>query len=133
MIVRKKVEQVIGKGFADHLDTAIFKVGDWQYTRRQMVETLGCANFIAAARLSKVFRKLKIESAAQLNKMDPFSLVRTKGIGQACLFVAMSILDAGGYDVMKWWDYDQKDNVVKFSTFKHHAIRRASKRKQDVA
>jgi hypothetical protein len=131
MITRTKIETVIGKGFADSLDAPIFQVNEWRYTRRQMVELLDCANFIAAARLAKVLKRLKIESAAQLNKMDPYSLARTRGIGNACIFVAMCILDAGGYDVLKWWNY--KDNVVKFQTFKHKAIQRASRRKHEVA
>lgn len=132
MLKREKIEKIIGKGFADSIDAPIFQVHDWRYTRRQMVEVLGCANFIAAARLCKVLKRLKIESAAQLNRLDPYSLARTKGIGASSIFVAMCILDAAGYDVMKWWDYKQ-DNVVKFSTFKHKAMVRASKRKQEIA
>lgn len=131
MLARTKVERVIGKAFADKLDTEVFSVGNWTYTRRQMVEDLGCANFIAAARLQKVLRKLGVRTAVQLYKLDPFSLARSRGIGEASLFVAMCILDADGYNVIKWWEY--KDNVAKFSTFKHHAMLRAAKRKQDVA
>jgi len=61
--------------------------------------------------------------------MDPFSLVRVKGIGQACLFVAMCILDASEYSVEDWWGWKQdKDNVVKFSAFKHKAMQRGARR-----
>lgn len=133
MISRDSVEKVIGKTFADKLDTVVFVLGKEEFTHRQMVEDIGCANFIAAARLSKVLKRLKIETPAQLYKTDPFSLARAKGIGETALFVAMCILDKHRYDVMKWWEYKQEDNVVKFSTFKHHALRRASRRKQDVA
>jgi hypothetical protein len=132
MIVREKVEQVIGKGFADKLDEQIFKVDEsFGYTRREMVENLGCANFIAAARLAKVLRRLAVNSPARLNKLDPFSLARAKGIGESALFVAMCILDASGYDVIKWWGF--KGNQAKFSSFKSHAISHARKRKQEVA
>lgn len=131
MIIRETVEQVVSGSFANKLDQPIFKVGEWQYTRRQMVEVLQCANFIAAARLAKVLKRLGVQSAAQLNKLDPYSLARTKGIGESSIFVAMCILDAGGYDVLKWWAY--KENVVRFATFKHHAINRATKRKHEVA
>lgn len=132
MIAREKIHQVIGKGFADKLDTPVFKVNEnWFCTRREMVEDIGCANFIAAARLAKVLKRLKVNTPNQLSKLDPFSLVRAKGIGEAALFVAMCILDAYDYDVMKWWNY--KDNKVKFSSYKHHAIREARKHKQEVA
>ena len=133
MIARDKVETVIGKGFASKLDTDIFYVTySFKYTRRKMVEELGCANFIAAARLAKVLRRLHVYSAAQLHRTDPFSLARTRGIGESCIFVAMCILDSRGYDVVKWWGW-KDTNDVKFSTYKHNAIRRSNKWKQDVA
>lgn len=125
MIQRDKVETVIGKGFADKLDEEIFKVGEWFYTRREMVEDLGCANFIAAVRLAKVLKRLNIKTAAQLHRIDPLSLARAKGIGETAIFVAMCILDASGYDVLKWWSY--KDNKAKVSS-----ITRAKKRGHTV-
>lgn len=132
MLARETVEKVIGKGFADKLDEQIFAVDyDFGYTRREMVEKLGCANFIAAARLAKVLRRLNINSPAKLNRLDPFSLARARGIGESALFVAMCILDAHGYDVIKWWHF--KGNVAKFSSFKAHAISHARRRKQEVA
>jgi len=132
MIVREKVEKIIGKGFADKLDTEVFLVSEsFSFTRREMVDDLGCANFIAAAKLAKVLRRLQIFNIRQLYNIDPLSLARSKGIGETALFVAMCILDTNDYDVEKWWKY--KDNTVKFSTFKHHAISRSSKRKQEVA
>jgi hypothetical protein len=131
MIVREKVEAVIGKGFADKLDEEVFSVTtNFFYTRREMVEELGCANFIAAVRLQKVLRKLDVRTPAQLFKTDPFSLARARGIGEASLFVAMCILDANKFDVLKWWQWN--GNTAKFSSFKAHAIHRASKRKQEV-
>lgn len=134
MITRTKVETVIGKGFADKLDEPLFSVNQWDYTRREMVEILGCANFTAAGRLAKVLKKLKIDSPAKLFKMDPTSLARTRGVGASSIFVCMCILEAHEYDILKWWGYTEENkNVVKFSTFKHHAMRRAGKRKQDVA
>lgn len=132
MIKREIVEEVIGKTFADKLDQVFFDVSPHlRYSRRTMVTDLNCANFIAAVKLAKVLHRLKIRTVANLYKLDPFSLARTKGIGETTLFVATCILDANGYDVAKWWGWKQ-DNVVKFSTFKHHAVRRATKRKQAV-
>lgn len=131
MLARDKVESIIGKTFADHLDAVILQAGELEYSRREMVETLGCANFIAAARLEKVLRKLKIDTAKDLWNLDPMSLARSRGIGEASLFVAMCILDANDYDVKQWWGWN--DNVVKFSTFKSQAMSRAKKRSQEVA
>jgi hypothetical protein len=132
MIARDKVEQVIGKSFADRLDELVFSSGEMGFSRREMVEELGCANFLAAARLQKVLRRLGVNTPAQLFKTDPFSLARSKGIGEASIFVAMCILDARKYDVLKWWRW-KDTNDVRFGSFKRQALTRASKRKQEVA
>lgn len=132
MLTRDVVETTIGKSFADKLDEIILEVSPkLTYTRRQMVEDLGCANFVAAAKLQKVLRKLGIESAAQLFRTDPFSIVRVKGIGETSMFVAMCILDAAQYNVQEWWGW-KETNDLKFSSFKHNATTRARKSKHEI-
>lgn len=132
MLTRELVETIISKGFADKLDEVILDISPkLTFTRRQMVEDLGCANFVAAAVLQKALRKLDIQTPAQLFKTDPFSLVRVRGVGEATIFVAMCILDAAEYNVAEWWGW-KKTNDVKFSSFKHNATRRASKAKHDI-
>lgn len=132
MIERKAIEKTIGKGFADKLDEVIIDVSqDISFTRREMVEILGCANFLAAYRLQRVLKRLKIFTAAKLFRTDPFSLVRSKGIGEAAIYVAMCILDSKQYNVEEWWGW-KETNALKFSSFKHRAIRKASRNKQEV-
>ena len=127
MLEREKVEKVIGKTFADNLDEEIFKVNiNWFYTKREMVEELGCANFIAAVKLAKVLKRLNVANPQELKKIDPISLARAKGVGPASLFVAMCILEKHNYDAVKWWGYN--GNLNKFNT----AARKARKRKQEV-
>lgn len=131
MMDRDSIEHVLSKGFADKLDETIFSVGNTEYSRRMMVEELGCANFIAAAKLTKVLKRLKIVSVKGIWDVNPVDLARSKGIGEASIFVVMCLLDAHKFDVEKWWGWN--DNVVRFSTFKKNAISRAKKRSQDVA
>lgn len=133
MIKRDTVVKTIGKSFADTLDTVVIDVSqELSFTRREMVDDLQCANFNAAARLSKVLKRLKIFSAAKLYQTDPLSLARTRGIGQASIFVAMCILDTRRYDVAKWWGWNGT-NKVKFSTAsQQRSIRKVSKRKHEV-
>ncbi len=113
MITRTKVETVIGKTFADKLDQPIFSTGNWAITRRTMVERYGCANFIAAARLARQFKRMGITTPRILWRTDPIQLARTKGIGEAAIFVAMSILEANGFDPLKWWTPDTKFGATK--------------------
>jgi hypothetical protein len=131
MISRTKVEKVIGKTYADSLDELVFDTGGLSYTRRELVEQVGCASFSAASRLNKVLTKLHVTTAAKLWQLDPASLARVRGIGSACIFTAMCIIEFEGYDCLDWWKYD-KDTSVKFNTFKHQVMKRANKRKQEV-
>jgi len=125
---RASVEKMIGKTFADSLDEVILTLGDseYTYTRRDFIELLGCANFSAAPRLERALKKLNITSPRLLYKTDPFSLVRLKGVGAATLYIAMCILDEAHYDVEDWWGWNET-NKVKFSAFKHNAIKRGAK------
>jgi hypothetical protein len=127
MITRTKVETAIGKTYADSLDTTVFRVSmKFSYTKRELVDKVGCGNFVAATRLSKILRRLGILSPLKLYQIDPASLARTRGVGQACMFVAMCILESNEYDSMKWW----ARNKVKFNTLKHRSVQH---HKQDVA
>lgn len=132
MLTKETVANTIGKNFADKLDeTILFVSRDISYTRRQMIDDLGCANFQAAYRLQRVLKRLEIYTPAKLFRTDPMSLARAKGIGEAAIFVAMCILDFEKYDVAEWWGWN-KTNTVKFSTLKSKAIKKASKRKHEV-
>ena len=133
MLKRTTIEKTIGKTFADRIDELAINVSaELSFTKREMVETIGCANFMAAARLERILKKLKIYNPKALWEANPIDLLRVKGIGETSMFVAMCILDISGYSVEEWWGWG--GNLVKFSTFKHHAARRASKRgKQEVA
>lgn len=133
MIKHEVIVKTIGKGFAEKLDEVVIDASqDLTFTRRDMVETLGCANFLAAYRLTKILKRLKIFTAGKLFRTDPVSLARSKGIGEASIFVAMCVLDSKGYDVAKWWGW-KGTNTLKFSSFKHKAMRRAAKGgKQEV-
>lgn len=126
MINKTKITTIIGKTFADKLDETVIEVGDISYSRREMVDELGCANFVAAVRLGKVLKRLHIVTPYQLYRLDPASLARTRGIGEASIFVAMCILEAHKYDILKWWGTESS----KFSAVKRTVIRRAQKNKQ---
>ena len=104
--INPAIRKRLSTGFVDRWEQdPVLEIGDVYFTRLEMVETLGCGNFNAATRFTKLLRKLKIFSIAQLNKLDPFSLHNTKGVGDAQLMVAMKLLEYGGYDVDHWWEY----------------------------
>lgn len=96
MISRTKVEKVIGKTYADSLDELIFDIGGIQYTRRELVDEVGCASFGATKRLERVLNRLRVHTPIQLYRLDPSSLARIHGIGSACIFTAMCIIEFEG-------------------------------------
>lgn len=127
MIKREVIHATLGKGFADKMDDMILNVSsELSYSRREMIDFIGNANFSAAARLNKVLKKLKVSTIKDLAKLDPFSMYRMKGIGDTTVYVAMCILDAHKYNVMEWWNW--KDDSQKKA-----AIARAKRHLQEVA
>ena len=131
MIKQTIVNDIIGKTFADKLEEVIFPVSpSFNYTRREMVENIGCANFIAAQNLAKVLKRLGIKSAQELYKIGPHSLLRSKGIGETSLFVAMCILYSEGFSVLKWWGWTKEH--TKFAAYRHQIIKKSRNRKQEI-
>ncbi len=126
MLKRETIDKTIGKEFADKLDESLVTFFCTEISKRIMVEDMGCANFQAAVRLGKALKKLDINTPAQLHKTSPFDLARLRTVGEATMYVAMCILDSHDYDVEKWWGW-KDTNDLKFSSFKHSAMRRAKK------
>ena len=62
-----------------------------ELTLRKLIE-MKCPSFIAARRLEKNLKKLRIKTIAELFKLDPYSLFNTRGIGVSQVFVAECLL-----------------------------------------
>jgi hypothetical protein len=92
------------KAFVDHLEReCVLQLGKhYKFSRALMIEKLKCGNFIAAKRLTKALKKLRIRSPHELYALDPDSLWRMKGVGITQVFVAMCVLEAFDFDVSKW-------------------------------
>ncbi len=131
MLKRETIDKTIGKGFADKLDESLVTFFGTEISKRILVEEIGCANFQAAVRLGKALKKLDIQTPAQLHKTSPWDLARLRTVGEATMYVAMCILEAHDYDVEKWWGW-KGTNDIKFSSFKHNAMRRAKKNGHSV-
>jgi hypothetical protein len=134
-VVRRKIRDYapLDKGFRDGLHaTTLWLPGGLTFSKQQMVDLLGCANFTAARRLSLVLQKLAVVNASELYNLDPLALVRVKGVGMATVYVAMCLLDYSGFSVELWWGWSDDRNRVKFSTFKAKAVTKA-KRKGTVS
>jgi hypothetical protein len=124
---RVGASKLLGTTFVKNsLDEVIFKCGRTEYSKLDMVDSLGCGNFAAAKKLSKALERIGVQSITQLVRLGPLPLARMKGVGPATLYVAMCILDAHGGHVERWWGWDD-GNGVKFSALKHRELQKAKR------
>src|SRR5580765_1389268 len=124
----KHVYSVLGKTMVDMLHQPALTIGKTVFTRQDLIDKLGCGNFNAASRLTRILKELDITTTSQLAKLDPASLMRKKNVGMVTMYIAMCLLDFDDYNVEQWWGWNQeKDKVVKFSTYKHNLARRSKR------
>ena len=92
----------------------IFNLSDeLRFTRNEAIHELGCANWVGIKKLEKLLRRFKVRTARQLFLTDPKKFIAADGIGTVTLYVAMCVLDHHGYEVSRWWGWDQKEQTRK--------------------
>lgn len=129
MLDSRVVSKLIGKDVVNRLSELVIDCGELQITKNDLVQTYGSGNWRAARNVNRALRRLGLKTPKAIYRVDPFSFARLSRFGSDSFFVLMCILDHHGYSVTKWWGW-KEDNVLKFSTFRHRAITRASKHKQ---
>ena len=87
----------------------VLEFSELPYTRREMIDVLGCGNFIAAKRLSLACKQFNILTLSDLDRVGLHGLLRIDGVGERAAWVAACLLDKARYDVMAWIDRDAKD------------------------
>jgi hypothetical protein len=80
---------------------------------KPILAEMGVVNWNAARTLGAFLKRHKIASARQLYDFSPQDLVRVSGHGAALLWVAMVLLDKGGFDPMRWWGEQPTYGTVK--------------------
>ena len=126
--VRFTHDSLMDKSFLNSIDSVVLTVGDAHMSGRQVAKKLGIANLQAARRLSKVCAALQVESVRALYALGAIPLVRTKGVGNATMWVAMHLLDAHGYSVERWWGWTDGGRTPKFSSYRHKLMAQAKVR-----
>jgi len=107
--MKRNWEEKAGKAFLARLDEVVLTIGSTEFTRREVVEKLRCANMVAAARLSWAVERFKPKSAVELaRRVDVVDLFSIKGVGVTTVYVWMCVLDAIGKDPEVWLDQEAK-------------------------
>jgi hypothetical protein len=116
-------ERLLGKTFFDKQNEALLIIGKDMWTRQELVDHLHVGHFIAAANLSRIAKKLDVESLAQLAaRFSMEDLFKETGFGITTMVVLMAALEAKQRDPMKWIDR-KGDEIVTLSTEKHRALK----------
>ena len=113
---------LLGKTFVDRQQEAILAIGRDVWTRQEIVDHLHCGNFVAAHNLTKVARKLQVESLDQLtSRFTMEDLFAETGFGLTTMYVLMCAQEARQHDPLKWVD-KKPDELVTLATVKHRVL-----------
>ena len=77
------------------------------FTLRDFIN-LRCPNFVAAKRLEKNLKKIKIKTPSDLYKIDPQSLFNVRGLGVSQVFVAACVLSFCKFNPDIWFNRSLK-------------------------
>jgi hypothetical protein len=113
-VLLDQIRDTIGKTFADHLNREVLAIGRLKISAHALVNEVGCANLVAAQRLSQTLKRLGVKDIRQLARIDPASLYRVQGCGHTQVYVAMCLLEhhVRDFDASKWWGWEVKGEAV---------------------
>mgnify|MGYP001574857696 CR=1 FL=1 len=122
-------QKFLGASFVHKQNEIVLRVGSKQWTRMQLVQQVGVGNLAAAAKLSTVLRKTKVDSLEKLYAVDPRDFALIPQLGETTVFVAMAVLSSEGYGVDRWVSQivTEKKKMVTFRTLK---LQQSRKRKR---
>ena len=102
-----RIPKVYGANLRRWYDEIVLTLGTLTWTRREMIDVLGCGNFIAAKRLTSACKEYDIRNLHDLDQVGLHGLLRIVGIGERSAWVAACLMHSvGDTDVMKWIDRD---------------------------
>jgi hypothetical protein len=116
-----------GKGFVDRLDEVVIRVGEYTFSRREMIELLKCGNFAAGARLNRAMMQFSgyrtVSELARAVKIG--DLMSIKHVGVTTVFVWMCVVEYAKLSPLRWLDSE-----VSIATTYEHTKKKARKRKK---
>jgi hypothetical protein len=122
-------ERLLGKTFVERQQETVLVIGRDMWTRQEMVDDLRCGNFVAAQNLSKICKKLQVESLQQLTaRCTVEDLFSETGFGVTTMYVLMCAQESRQQNPITWVD-KKPDNIVTLTTYKNRAIKHAEEAK----
>lgn len=114
---------LLGKTYFDRQEEVILEIGRDVWTRKEAVEKLKLGNSASAINLTKIARRLQVESLEQLiARFTMEDLFLLQGFGISTMVALMSAQESRQRDPIVWIDKTPED-MVTLGTFKHRALK----------
>src|SRR5262245_56038578 len=123
-------DALLGKTFLDRQREHILVIGKDAWSRQDIVDQLHCGHFVAAANLTKIAKKLNVDSLDELTSRYTLEdLFREHGCGITTVYVLLCAQEAQHRDPLKWIDREPAD-LVTLSTERLRARKRQHEERQ---
>jgi hypothetical protein len=123
---RQELEEKAGSSFVRRREEVVLEIGEYSFTRRELVEKLQCEHSRAAMNLNRVLKSFRVRSLRELTRrltVDKF--VEISDVGDTTLVVFMIVMEYAGIDSFAWYN-----NQIKFPTLLAKTKRRKKRRKR---
>lgn len=126
------VSTVFSKRYRDHwTKDVVLQLGRYTWTRQTMVDDLHNGHFNAAARLTKILRRLGIETVPQIRRIGVLDWARLEGVGEASLKILVDLLIYNGDSerlVEAWLARPYNGNLRQWAAICARAAKQAKRR-----
>lgn len=118
-VIPAEYEKLLGHTFVTRQNQTALQIGEQKWSRWELANVFGLANFRAAGTLTMHLRRLGVKNLEQLYAISPEELAAIKGVGETGAYVAASILKENKFDAKHWAGYGPNGaEPVTFRTLK---------------
>jgi hypothetical protein len=109
----RDIRHIAGKAYTNHLEEIIIQVGEYTFTRDEMICDLKNGNYRAGRSLTRYMKRFGTSTVSKLaRKIDPDTLGMGDGIGTFSVCLWLKILDYHGINSESWWNRTTKVATV---------------------
>lgn len=109
----RDIRDIAGKVYSNHLEEIIIQVGQYTFTRDEMIEDLKCGNYRAGRALTRFMKRFGASTVSKIARtITPDELCDGQGIGVFSVCVWLRILDYHGINSKAWWNKTTKVSTV---------------------
>lgn len=105
----REIRDIAGKVYSNHLEEIIIQVGQYTFTRDEMICDLKNGNYRAGRSLTRFMRRFGASTVSKIARtLTPDELCQANGIGVFSVCLWLKILDYHGINSEAWWNRTTK-------------------------